>query len=226
MLSARRPGARRRKRRRPLHCVGRARRRRRRREQGRWRGPGRGDPGPGGEGRALSGKGALKGRAARAWPPGGRSADRGTQRCLGGSAAGEGLGRGASLLRPAPPRSSPRESRSLHSPPPSSSSSDGLRLHLPAARAAGTGSARRRRRRKRWRRRLRHPIWRKRVGPRSSERRGARQRAPWRPDRVAAAPARRPSRWPSQSVAARRPGSGTARAPPPPSARPRGSERC
>lgn len=193
---------------------------------------------------ARAGPRRPRGRRGRASTGGGRApsgaARRGHGRRAGGAPiwghnaawAGRRRGRGwaaaplfSARLRLGLP---PREPRSLHSPPPSSSSSDGLRLHLPAARAAGTGSARRRRRRKRWRRRrrrLRHPIWRKRVGPRRSERRGARQRAPWRPHRVAAAPARRPSRWPGQSVAARRPGPGTARAPPPPSA-PRTRERA
>lgn len=198
MLSVRRPRARRRERRRPLHWVGRARRRRQRnREKGRRRGArplrprgGRRRASAGGEGLPQGQRGA--GMAARA----GGAPVWGTQALPGRVDSGRGRGWAAapSLLRPAPSRSSTLEPRPLHSPPPSSSSSDGLLFHLPAARAAGTSSARRRRRRKRWQQWLRHPIWRNRVGPRSSEIGGASQRAPWRPQRVARAAARKPSR--------------------------------
>lgn len=132
----------------------------------------------------------------------------GTQALLGrvGSGRGRGWAAAPSLLRPALSRSSTLWPRPLHSPPPSSSSSSSSRLlfHLPAARAAGTSSARRRRRRKHWQQRLRHPIWRKRVGPRSSEIGGASQRAPWRLDRGARRPRGNHRASAGQSVAARR----------------------
>ncbi|XP_021793185.1 uncharacterized protein LOC110743103 [Papio anubis] len=160
MLSLRRPRARRRKRRRPLHWVGRARR-------GLLRGREEG---------ALAGEraAATSGRSGRARAGGEglpqRQRGPGMAARAGGSAV---LGnRGAAGPRP------------LHSPPPSSPSSDGLLFHLPAARAAGTSPVRRRQRRKRWQQRLRHPIWRTRVGPRSSGIRDAGQRAPWRLDRA------------------------------------------
>lgn len=111
MLSVRRPGARRRKRRRPLHWVGRARRgRRRRREEGGGcegagaptaagtggGGPGRCDPpGPEGKGEASTGgEGlSLRGGEAPAWPLGQAERRAGEQRrCRGGSAAADGGG--------------------------------------------------------------------------------------------------------------------------------------
>lgn len=133
MLPAQRPGARRRKRRRPARYV---------RKGGRATGPGgRGARRAGDAPQRRRGPGMAAGRAQRAGrrPPG---------RVGGGGGAGAAP---SLLLRPArqrPPRSG---FGPLHSPPPSppSSSSHGLLCHLPAAQAAGTCSAQRRHRRKR-----------------------------------------------------------------------------
>lgn len=134
------------------------------------RGPAAATPGREGTGRPWRGRDPLGAARPRHGREGGRSADLGNTGAAGRVGGGRGRGWAAapSLLRPAPSRPSALQPCPLPSPPPSSSSFDRLLFHLPAARAAGTSSARRRRRRKRWQQRLRHPIWRKRVGPRSS----------------------------------------------------------
>lgn len=104
MLSVRRPRARRRKRRRPLHWVGRARRGRRHgREEGRRRETRPLRPGTGVEGQALAGKGSLRDSEAPAWPLGRAERRSGEhRRCRGGSAAGGGGAGPRRLLFSAP----------------------------------------------------------------------------------------------------------------------------